>query len=363
MLNRSNLALVLVAAASSACGGGDGTPAATHVDSPPAEPGATPAPTTTPAPSNPLVTRPVGNTGTGFFVVGNKLYDPLGKEFRIRGVNRTHWDNSSTGLALSKANTERIALNFTKPTTTNIGIVNTQMLANKIVPMPGNWLGTCKSDTAILTSIVDTWVAQASTWMLLDAKGLINIANEWGPADSADWRDANITAIARMRAAGYTSPLVIDAGGCGQSAADVIKYGAAVLASDPQKNIVFDVHVYGSFHDPATAVWMQDYSTAMDALKSSGLAILLGEFGPGRNIGPSPTMLSPQKVVGTAEASEFGWLAWAWDDNDQPNCEASDGWFSMTRKCGDYKSSDDLTAFGKVVVPMLQSMASPATNF
>lgn len=309
--------------------------------------------------------RPAGNTGTGFFVADGKLYDAKGKEFRIRGVNRTHWDSygSSTGIAASGANTERIALNYTRATTDNFAIITKQMLANKIVPMPGNWAATCKSDPASLSAIVDTWVAQASTWTVLNSNGLINIANEWGPENSPAWRDGYVTAIARMRAAGYTGTLVVDSGGCGQDSRDVIKYGADVLAADPQKNILFDVHVYGGFYFPATASWMQDYSKAMAALKATGLPIIIGEFGPGRKVGPSPTLITPEQVIATAEANGWGWLPWSWDDNNLLGCGANDYWFSMTTKCGLYKTSDDLTTFGKSVVPTLQQLATKATIF
>ena len=136
------------------------------------------------ATSSATVTRPVGNTGTGFFVANGKLYDAKGKEFRIRGVNRTHYDSygSPAGIPLSGANTERIALDYVAKTTSfNMSIVSKQMLANKIVPMPGNWSATCKSDAASLSAIVDIWVAQAATWTTLNSNGLINIANEWAP--------------------------------------------------------------------------------------------------------------------------------------------------------------------------------------
>lgn len=307
--------------------------------------------------------RPAGNTGKGFYVSGSKLYDPKGNEFRIRGVNRNHWDSygSPTGLPLSGANTVRIVLGFNNSTSYNWDIVSTQLLANKIVPMPGNWTATCKADVASLTAVVDTWVAQASTWTQLNSNGLINIANEWGPGDSIVWRDSYITAIARMRAAGYTGTLVVDSGSCGQDAQDVVKYGAAVLASDPQKNILFDVHVYGGFHYPATASWMQDYDTAMAQLKASGLPIFLGEFGPGNNIGPSPTMVTPQHIIGTAEANGWGWAPWSWDGNNLPNCMADDNGFSLTTKCGVYKTSADLTTFGKTVVQILQQTAIKAS--
>ena len=315
--------------------------------------------------TQPTMARPAGNTGKGFFVAGSRLYDPNGIEFRIRGVNRNHWDSygTPTGLPLSGANTERVVLSFTNSASSNWNIVSSQMLANKIVPIPGNWTGTCKADTASLTAIVDTWVAQAATWTQLNDTGLINIANEWGPANSIVWRDSYITAIARMRAAGYTGALVVDAGGCGQDAQDIVKYGAAVLASDPQKNILFDVHVYGGFHYPATATWMQDYDTAMAQLKASGLPLILGEFGPGNNIGPSPTLVTPQHVIDTAEANGWGWMPWSWDDNNLANCTSNDNGFSMTLKCGIYKTDADLTTFGKTVVPILKSTAVKATSF
>ena len=322
-------------------------------------------PLVTKAISQTTVARPIGNTGKGFFVLGSKLYDPNGKEFRIRGVNRNHWDSYGTpaGLPLSNANTERVVLSFAKDTNYNWNIVSKEMLANKIVPIPGNWQGTCKADPATLTAIVDTWVAQASTWTQLNNTGLINIANEWGPANSTVWRDSYVAAVSRMRAAGYTGTLVIDSGGCGQDAQDIIKYAGAVLAADPQKNILFDIHVYGGFHFPATASWMQDYATAMAQLKATGLPLIIGEFGPGKNIGPSPTMVTPQKIIADAEANGFGWMPWSWDDNNLQACASDDNGFSMTTKCGTYKTDADLTAFGKVVVPILKATAVKATHF
>ena len=312
----------------------------------------------------PLMARPAGNTGTGFFVVGAKLYDAKGSEFRIRGVNRTHWDSwgSPTGIPLSGANAERIHFAFTNPAS-DLKVVTSQMLPNKIVPIPGNWGGTCKADAASLTSVVDTWVAQAATWTTLNSNGLINIANEWGPANSTVWRDGYVTAIARMRAAGYTGTLVVDSGGCGQDAQDVISYGAAVLASDPQKNILFDVHVYGNFALPATTSWQQDFTTSMAKLKATGLPMIIGEFGPGNNIGPSPTMITPMQVVTMAETNGWGWMPWSWDDNNLVSCGSDDKWFSMTKRCGNYATSADLTAFGLTIVPILQAKATKATTF
>lgn len=292
------------------------------------------------------VARPSYNTGKGFFVLNGKLYDPNGAEFRVRGVNKLHWDLYTPGIPASHANTERWDIDFTQPTATNIGLMQTS-IASHMVPMPGNWNGTCSTDPAVLSSIVDTWVAQESAWHAVDDKMIINVANEWGPEASTGtgWRDAYITAVARLRVAGYLATISVTSGGCGQDNADLAQYAQAVFNSDPQKNVIFDQHVYGNFSDPATLSWEQDFLTGMNALQATGLAIIVGEFGPGRDIGPSPTMITPDQVIQAAESHNLGWIAWAWDDNPA----AGDAWFSLSNN-GNFTSSADLTTFGKVVV-------------
>ena len=293
---------------------------------------------------------------SGFHVSGDKLIGPSGKEFRIRGVNRVHWDTELANMDRTGGNTVRMAMDFRKPAPKLWAAVKKQILDNGMMPVVGNWAGTCKEDPAILSTIVDTWIAQADTWKKLNTIGIVNVANEWGPSTPV-WRDSYITAISRMRAAGYTGTLMIDAGNCGQGVQAIVKYGAAVLDSDPLKNLIFDVHVYGSFHYPATASWMQDYATSMAALKATGLPIVLGEFGP-LKVGPSQTQVPVDKLISDAEANGFGWMAWAMDDNDLPNCMTDDHWFGMIRDCWDrqHVGEDNFTNWGKTVVGYLRKL-------
>jgi len=342
-----------------------------------------------------VIDPPRPASGAGFYVAkpstqlsvqstddSYKLYDPAGNEFRIRGLNRNHWDSggSKEGVPLTGANTERLVLNFANSTTYNWNIVQTEMLDKGIVPMPSSWVGTCKTDPSYLTAIVDTWIAQASTWTRLNTLGLINIANEWGPGTvmavtdpvtkrvsnvpTYVWRDSNIGAISRMRAGGYTGTLVIDAGNCGQDAGTIVRDGQAVFDSDPLKNILFSVHIYGSWHVPipATATtaaiplqpWMQSYSKAMYDLKATKLPIMIGEFGPLKT-GPSQTQVPAEQLVADAEAAGWGWMPWSWDDNNGAACSSTDvGGFAMSNKCGRYTGNDatELTAWGRLMVPM-----------
>ena len=150
--------------------------------------------------------------------------------------------------------------------------------------------------------------------------------------------------------AGYKQTLLIDSGDCGQNAADILKYAQAVFDSDPQKNVVFSLHIYGAWARPATVSWKQDYDTVLAQMSQLNLPVVIGEFGPGRNIGPSPTPITPLEVMTTAEGYKWGWLAWAVDDNDLANATSDDLWFSMLYNNFVYNSSADLTIFGKVVV-------------
>jgi mannan endo-1,4-beta-mannosidase len=66
------------------------------------------------APTGGTVSRPAYNTGDGFFVLNGKLYDANGTEFRIRGVDRCHYDSeSAAGIANSGANTVRMFMYLT----------------------------------------------------------------------------------------------------------------------------------------------------------------------------------------------------------------------------------------------------------
>jgi hypothetical protein len=410
------------------------------------------------APTDGQVQRPAYNTGNGFFVYDGKLYDPNGNEFRIRGVNRCHFDsNSQPGISNAHANAVRMFMyKLSYGATAYADVIKTQHIAYNEVPilsMPQFPDGTTTSgdqSTDELASGVAWWVANASTFTPLNKYLIVNIANEWGPKDSTVWRDAYISAVASMRAAGYLGPLLIDAGGSGQDEDDIDTYAAAVLASDPQKNLIFAYHLYGGtstieaplasvsgniitlasssathpfaptydgsnntysgitavvFKSPSgeltTVPVLQNVggkpgawtitatenvpevaagSTVYDwnnyqmriprlaALASQNIMVAITEFGPGNDIGPSPTMVTPGEVISTAESSGIGWTAWAWDDNDLSGGLSNNHWFSMTNTGpGIYINSSNLTEFGTEVVLNssygLLALAKPASIF
>ncbi|MBV8147333.1 MAG: cellulase family glycosylhydrolase, partial [Gammaproteobacteria bacterium] len=314
------------------------------------------------------VARPSWNSGSGFFVYNGKLYDPNGNEFRIRGVNLTHFDsNSSPGIVKAQANTVRYGMYLinTAPATPNAAIyasgAATQYVANGVFTIiadfyttPGDGASPVTGNTnpTVLADIVSWWVANEASFAPLMDRIAINIANEWGPADSTVWRDSYITAIARLRAAGYSCPLVIDSGSWGQDPQDFLNYGQAVLDSDPQKNVIFSLHIYSDFYDSGGGVsktynTQPDLQPVTDALVASGLPIIYGEFGPGRNLNGPPTLIAPARVIAIAEAAGFGWMPWSWDSNNLGGGASNNSSFSMTfQGPGLYSTPAALTWYG-----------------
>jgi hypothetical protein len=315
------------------------------------------------------VQRPSYNTGTGFFVLNGKIYDANGNEFRMRGVNRCHFDSDSQpGISNAKANTVRMFMyELSLGAARYANVIQTQHIDYKEVPVlslpmfPDNTLTSGSQSTSELSAAVAWWVANAATFKPLEKYLIINIANEWGPSNSTVWRDSYISAIGKLRAAGYRGPLLIDSGGYGQDPADILTYGEAVFNSDPQKNVIFSYHDYSPVSSLA-------FFPQFAALASKGIAVIIGEFGPGRDIGPSPTVLTPGQVITTAETNQLGWIAWAWDDNDLGDGKSDNNWFSMTYSGpGIYTTSSNLTDYGLEVVLDsdygLTALAKPASIF
>jgi hypothetical protein len=159
--------------------------------------------------ANANIARPAYNSSAsnGFFVLGGKLYDPNGAPIFIRGLNRNHIDvGSQAAFALTQQNAMRcfLATKFVPEATAKANI-SSQLLAIGHFPIvtraaddAGNQtsgsqiVGTAAvGGNAGLGAIVSEWDASFPIWAPLMGSISVNIANEWGPANSTVWRDAN----------------------------------------------------------------------------------------------------------------------------------------------------------------------------
>ena len=311
-----------------------------------------------------LTARPSYNTGIGFYVVGRNIYDANGNEFDIRGFNNTHWWGNTTNtfnaiseFPATKANTVRAvfgpAIGGLQDSPAKRKQVVEEYIRNGIVPIVEDHGATGSVDPAVFEQAVDRWLDPANVqWLKQYEKYVIlNIANEWGP-DSTVWRDEYINAVARIRAAGINSLLMIDAGGLGgQDIHSIDTWWKQIEDSDPQHNIVFSIHMYGywvSGDKPGTnyapGSWgggmPEDINTELDKAVQMNIPLVVGEFswqGGDVNYNTSTAM----KLF---TQHNLGWLAWSWNENANPVYDmiANGGW--------QYTSDASLTLFGNLVI-------------
>ena len=245
-------------------------------------------------------------------------------------------------------------IDFTRSAATNVALLQggagqtAGTIYNHFVVMPGAWSSpagtvTCSNDATMLSSAVSVWVAQVAALNQIEKYAILNIANEWGPSNSTVWRDSYISAISQMRAAGYHATLSIDSGGCGQDNADLVKYAQAVFDSDPEKNVIFDRHVYGGDAD-VTAL-----NTRRGGAGGAGASDHLWRVWPRaehRSVAhqPDPRRGHPD---GGAIWVRMDGLGVGRQRSGQR--QADNAWFALSY-AGTYTSSGDLTIFGQQVV-------------
>ena len=214
-----------------------------------------------------IAQRPAYNTGSGFFVLNGQLYDPNGHLFHVRGTNQLHYDSGmQQDVPYSGANTVRLwDGNFS--TSTYLSISNTYIGNGVLVDVgmayvpstgtpscPGN--GTSgDNNTSDLDSVVAWWVSNESAFTPIMNAMTLNIANEWGGSGAgkdcvgasltlAQWAAEYEKVIPELRTAGWRCPIVIDTYDQGEDTLSFIQYASAIIASDPQKNVIFGWHPY-----------------------------------------------------------------------------------------------------------------------
>lgn len=321
--------------------------------------------------------RPVGNTGMGFFTKNGKIYDKTGAEFIIRGINHTLWwgdeihnheaITSPNGLVKTGANLIRAVFGpgGGADTPAEMRKEVESILAQKLVPMverhdaTGN--DTATTDSALQQVVDNVWLVPANVQLLKDYEDriILNIANEWGP-NSSVWRDGYKTAVMKLRRAGINCLLVIDAGGhFGQDYRSIINYGAEIVSSDPQHNIVFSLHTYGfwvstnrnanlagTWGPPANDPWL--FEDKMTALRQTRLPIIVGEFSWE---GSDQVNYKTQDILNYCQANRIGWIAWSWNQNSGDGLSPLDmlGFSNGTSKWL-YTTDADLTPYGLLIV-------------
>ena len=229
-----------------------------------------------------IMTSCAENEQSVFTVSERKLLDANGNEFIIRGVNNPHvWYPEEAYEALPviashKNNTVRIVWEMDGEIDLLDKILN-KCIKLKMIPMVELHDATGDSTQAKLLELANYFVRHDVMDVLLKYEKylLLNIANEWGNhfVSNEYWRDSYNKAVNIIRNAGYKTTIVIDAPGWGQNIEPILKYAHDVTDNDPLENILYSIHMYGSWNYEDTL------SMRLQEIKDKNIPLIVGEFG------------------------------------------------------------------------------------
>lgn len=274
-------------------------------------------------PLNGQAGRQANAQSTGLHISNGRLLEGNGNDFVMRGVNHAHtwFPNETQSLDDIKAlgaNTVRVVLSdgyrWTENTASDVTRTINHCKADKLICVleVHDTTGYGEDSAAgTLDHATDYWIKLKSVLAGQEDYVVINIGNEpWGNTDPAGWTAPTKAAIQKLRNAGLSHTIMVDAPNWGQDWQGVMRDNAqSVYSADPTGNLIFSIHMY-SVYD--TAQEINDY---LNHFVDAGLPIVVGEFG-----GPADQYGDPDEatVMAAAQRLNLGWIAWSWSGNNDP---------------------------------------------
>jgi mannan endo-1,4-beta-mannosidase len=274
-------------------------------------------------------TKPPKIQNAGFFIDNDKLIDKSGNQFVIRGINMPFayfYDRSFGSLNTvrnEKFNAVRIiwcANNLIRSgrcdtkdmrSIEDLSLILKKMRELELVAILNLQNATGSDNPEHLSLLVD-WYLQPEVKSLLNEYQdmlLINIANEW----YGSWEDPTDTYIGtykseilRIREAGITNVLIIDARGWGQQFSSLLKLFPEIKKID--SGIMYSAHMYDLF--PSADIVNKSFDFALEMK----IPLIIGEFGcthyPGQNVACDAIMENSE-----TRPTKYGYVAWSYSGN------------------------------------------------
>lgn len=257
----------------------------------------------------------------GFSIQDGLLYDNNGHEFIMRGVNFPHvWYPTQTATAIpdiaaTGANCVRLVLGAGKQwgpnSATDVAALIELCKTHKLIPIleVHDCTGFGEAPLAAPLSVaVDYWLSIQQVLKGQENFVIINIANEplGNGVPASKWVDDHTTAITRLRAAGLTHTLMVDAANWGQDWEQIMFNNArTVFNSDPLRNVIFSIHMYQVY---AARAPIQNY---LSAFVTNKLPLLVGEFGADHQGEP----VDEGSILEICQTLGLGYIGWSWSGN------------------------------------------------
>jgi mannan endo-1,4-beta-mannosidase len=256
----------------------------------------------------------------GFYVSDGRLYDANHTDFVMRGVGHAHSIYSAqTAAAVADikavgANTVRVELSTgalrDRNGAADVASVISLCKARRLICVLGAYdtTGWGERDGAIPQNrAVDYWLSVQKSLTGEEKYIIINVANEpYGLENYETWLTDTVESIHRLRQAGFRHTLMVDAPDWGQDWSFTMRDNAATaFQSDPQRNTVFSIHMYGAFdRAPKVIEYLRHYVDAR-------LPIVVGEFGFLHSDG----QVDEDTIMAEAQRHDIGYLGWSWSGN------------------------------------------------
>jgi mannan endo-1,4-beta-mannosidase len=256
----------------------------------------------------------------GIRVSNGVLVEANGAALKLRGINHAHtWypgqTSSFADIKAAGANSVRVVLSGGRwqPANGAADVTNVINLCkqNRLICVLENHDTTGfgeQSGAVSLDAAVNYWISVQSALSGQEDYVILNIGNEpfGNNTVTPSWTQATISAVQRLRNAGFQHTIMVDAPNWGQDWQFTMRDNAPqVLAADPTGNLIFSVHMYGVF-DTATEV-----NAYVDSFQSRNLALCVCEFGFNHSDG-NP---DEDAIMAKAQASGIGLMGWSWSGN------------------------------------------------
>lgn len=257
----------------------------------------------------------------GFSVREGRLVDACGAPFVMRGVNVPHaWLPQHTMRSLSDisatgANTVRIVLSdgtrWRRTPPREVARLIAAAKRRRMIVMlevhdTTGW--GLAPEASHLGATLPYWFDLRDVLRGQEDHVLVNFGNEpmAGATTPGMWLEAHRTAIAALRAAGLRHTLVVDAPDYGQDSSNTMRTLAPTLfEADPQRNLIFSVHMYQTYGAP------EPIRAYFDAFQAARLPFIVGEFGMDHQGEP----VDEDTIFALSQERGVGWLAWSWSGN------------------------------------------------
>ena len=253
----------------------------------------------------------------GIYVDGRNLKMADGSSIVLRGINHAHcWykdkdEIAFDAIATTGANCIRIVLadgeKWDADTSGEVSNLIQMAKDRNMIAIVEVHDGTGDDSLESLQKITEFWINLADVMKGTEGYCILNIANEWVGSWNADiWAQGYEEAIPKLRAAGIHNALMVDAAGWGQYGRSIRAKGLEVFESDPDRNTMFSVHMYGTSGGTKSLI---NYN--LDGATSQNLCVCVGEFGYTHTDGD----VKEDYLMQYCEEQGIGTLAWSWKGN------------------------------------------------